>query len=68
MSYPRISFYTLTFFRQKTCIALSECTLLRPRFYTVSYYILATPDFLAASATAAATVLPTRGSKALGMM
>ena len=27
MSYPRISFYTLTFFRLKTCISLSECTL-----------------------------------------
>ncbi len=26
MSYPRISFYTLIFFRLKTCLSLSECT------------------------------------------
>lgn len=30
--------------------------------------IRATPDFLAASATASATALPTRGSKAAGIM
>jgi uncharacterized membrane protein len=34
----------------------------------VLHQILATPVLRAASATAAATVLPTRGSKALGMM
>jgi hypothetical protein len=32
MSYPRISFYTLIFFRLKTCISLSECTLMEASF------------------------------------
>ena len=38
------------------------------RRYVYLYYILATPLSIAAFFTASATVFPTRGSKALGMM